>query len=87
MSLVVDHEELPRCAVGAPLAEKLLASQGRTVNPLFQDRICRLVPISARNTRLPGGTTSGGCRLIPVPRGHVEWFDGSRAEVALPYQC
>ena len=54
----------------------------RTPNPLFQDRMCRLLPNSAQHARSPGGTTNGDGRLIPVLGGQVGWFDGSRTEVA-----
>ena len=84
LSQVADHQTL----LGRDARPSVLVRDGappgmRTPNPLFQDRIHRLLLDSPRNGRLPGGTTNGDCRSMPIPGGQIGWFDGSRTEVRL----
>jgi hypothetical protein len=53
-----------------------------TLNPLFQDQRRGLLVNSLRNGRLPGSTTNGACRLMPVTDGQV----GCLTEVGLSYR-
>jgi hypothetical protein len=63
---------------------RTVPGRGRTPNPLIQHQWRSLLPDGSRYCRSSGEVTNSHCRLIPVPRGQVGLFDGSKMKVAGP---